>query len=432
MLLTLYLTCAAVGTVICLLALAARLLGLERLAPQALGRALYKPLDLRGESFTRRDGLRAAAWGVGMLCLAYGASVLYCGIFDDGVTWSNFCDTWQQYDAYHYLHLAEDGYRNYTENGKPLFVVFFPMYPWLMRLFHLVIPNWAVCGHLVSSLCYVGSCVMLARLATEEFGRRIGMLSVAFLSAYPFSFFFASLHTESLFLLLSLSSFYCIRKHRWAPAGVLGALAALTRMQGVFLAVVAFAEYCMSEHPLQKLKARQWASLWRDLWGKLFWMAFMGLGTLVYLGLNWAVTGSPFQFMVYQKERWYQGFALFTNSLAKLWHGFLFPSEGYEFAAWTTWGPQLVLFVFCLIFLIYGVRRLPPVWTLYYVICIYLNYSLNNPLSCCRYIACAFPLPVLLAMASQRRPAAGRFLLVIYGVLQGVYMLAYFAGKHVC
>lgn len=317
------------------------------------------------------------------------------------------------------------------ENGKPLFVVFFPLYPWLMRLFHLVIPNWAVCGHLVSSLCYVGSCVMLARLATEEFGRRIGMLSVAFLSAYPFSFFFASLHTESLFLRSPCPASTASESTAGRRAGVLGALAALTRMQGVFLAVVAFAEYCMSEHPLQKLKTRQWTALWRDLWGKLFWMAFMGLGTLVYLGLNWAVTGSPFQFMVYQKERWYQGFALFTNSLAKLWHGFLFPSEGYEFAAWTTWGPQLVLFVFCLIFLLYSVRRLPPVWTLYYVICIYLNYSLNNPLSCCRYIACAFPLPVLLAMASQRRPAAGRFLLVVYGVLQGVYMLR-FAGKHVC
>jgi hypothetical protein len=69
---------------------------------------------------------------------------------------------------------------------------------------------------------------------------------------------------------------------------------------------------------------------------------------------------------------------------------------------------------------------------LYYTICVFLNFSLTNPLSCCRYIACAFPLPIMLAVGSQRRPLLGKVLLVIYAVLQGVYMLAYFAGKHIC
>lgn len=430
--LNLFLCLCALGTAAALLLLAARFWGLDavRLGERCL--TLRKPMNLRGEPFTRRDGAAAAAWGLGTLALAYAACVLYCGIFREEVSWDAFSRAWKQYDAWHYIGLAEQGYSGYLENGRPLFVVFFPLYPWLMRLLHLLIPDYHLCGFLISGAAYVGSCCVLARLTAEEFGRGVSKMSLAFLSAYPFAFFFASLHTEGLFLLLSLCCFSSIRRHRYPLAGLFGALAALTRMQGVLLALVAFAEYCTTEHPVDKLKNRQWPELWRDLWGKLFWMAVMGTGTLVYLGLNHAVTGNCFQFTVYQRERWNQGTSFFLSSLSKLWHGFLHPSEGYEFVAWTTWGPQLVLFVFCLAALLYAVRRMPPVWTLYFVICIYLNYSLNNPLSCGRYIACAFPLPAALAIAGQRRPQAARFFLTAFALLQGVFLMAYFASRHVC
>lgn len=432
MIFNLFLAAAVLASLAAFAMLAARCFGVQSVPLGGRRLTLAKPMALSGEKFTRQDGLTAAAWGLGMAALAYGVSLLYCGIFGDGVSWDGFFSAWRQYDAYHYVKLAELGYSGYTEDGRPLFLVFFPLYPWLMRALHVIVPHYQLCGHIISTACYVGSCWLMTKMVTEEFGRRVGRMSLLFLTAYPFAFFFSSVHTESLFLLLSLASFYLIRRHRYPLAGVFGALAALTRMQGVFLAVVAFVEYCMTEHPVQKLKARDWSALWHDLWGKLFWMAVVGLGTLTYLGLNFAVTGDPFSFTVFQRERWYQGTTLFTVSLSKLWRGFLHPSAGYEFTAYTTWGPQLVLFVFCLIFLLYGVRRLPPVWTFYYAVCVFLNFSLNNPLSCCRYIACAFPLPVMLAMGSQKRPMLGRFLLVVYGVLQGVYMLAYFATKHVC
>lgn len=429
---SIYLFVCGMGTALVLVLLAARLFGTEELSTGGRTLRLRKPLGLRGEPFSRRDGAAAAAWGLAALVLAYAACVLYCGIFKDGVSWDTFCRAWTQYDAWHYLGLAEQGYSGYLEDGKPLFVVFFPLYPWLIRLLHLAILDWALCGFLISGTSFVAACVVLSRLVTEEFGHRTARLSLAFLSAYPFAFFFASLHTEGLFLLLSLSCFYYIRKHKYPLAGLFGALAALTRMQGVLLAAVAFAEYCTTGHPIQKLKGRQWRALWQDLWGKLFWMAVMGLGTLTYLGLNYTVTGNPFQFTIYQQERWRQGSDFFLSSLSKLWHGMLHTPAGYEFVPWTTWGPQLVLFVFCLIVLLYAVRRMPAVWTLYFVICVYLNYSLSNPLSCGRYIACAFPLPVALAIAGQRRPQAARLLLIAYGVMQGVFLLAYFSSKHVC
>lgn len=45
--------------------------------------------------------------------------------------------------------------------------------------------------------------------------------------------------TESLFLLTTAASLWHIRRHHWLPAGVWGALAALTRMHGVLLILAA-------------------------------------------------------------------------------------------------------------------------------------------------------------------------------------------------
>ena len=433
MLFNLFLVCSVAAVLVCLGVLVARILGLSCADFGRLRLSLAKPMTLQGENFTRRDGLELLALAAGMICLAYGISALYCGIFGRGLSLGEFYYSWRKYDAYHYLKLAELGYEAYTEGGKPLFLVFFPLYPWLIRLLHGIIPDYQLCGHIISSLCYTGSCVLFGKLVTEDFGRKVGRMSVLFLTAYPFAFFFSSIHTESLFLLLSVASFYCIRKHDWLLAGLLGALAALTRSQGLFLAVVAFAEYWMCEHPVHKLREKDWRGLRQDLFRKLLPIAITAVGFAIYLILNWRVAGDPFAFTEFQKERWNQGFTLFPRTLILLKNALMStPSAGYEFVPYTTWAPELVLFVFCLIAFVYGIRRLPPVYMLYYAVCFLLNFSLTNPLSCGRYMATAFPLPILLAVGSQRRPVLGKVLLIGYAVFQGVFMLAYFAGKHVC
>ena len=49
--------------------------------------------------------------------------VLYPGSGPDAALW-----TWQRWDALHYVNLAELGYTGYMEDGKHLFLVFFPLY----------------------------------------------------------------------------------------------------------------------------------------------------------------------------------------------------------------------------------------------------------------------------------------------------------------
>ena len=123
---------------------AARCLGAERLGRGRRALPLSLPTGPAGEGPRRWDTLRAAGWAVGALALAWLASVLYVGIFaGPEVSAETVGRAWQRYDAVHYLRLASVGYQNNIEDGQHLTLVFFPLYPWLMRLLHLVIPSWA-------------------------------------------------------------------------------------------------------------------------------------------------------------------------------------------------------------------------------------------------------------------------------------------------
>jgi Gpi18-like mannosyltransferase len=75
----------------------------------------------------------------------------------------------------------------------------------------------------------------LARLDLEndEAAWRATLLFVVF----PVSYVFYAPYTESTFLLFAVLLFYFARKRRWVLAGLCGALATLTRQQGLFLMV---------------------------------------------------------------------------------------------------------------------------------------------------------------------------------------------------
>ena len=58
---------------------------------------------------------------------------------------------------------------------------------------------------------------------------------MAFLSFFPLSFFYHSVYTDSLFLLLTTSSFYFARKGNWTASGLFGALSTFDRLSGLAL-----------------------------------------------------------------------------------------------------------------------------------------------------------------------------------------------------
>jgi hypothetical protein len=166
-----------------------------------------------------------------------------------GESWTALLQHW---DAGWYLRIATQGYDAASAAFPPLF-------PYLSRgltyLFGMSGDSAVLLmGTLLSIICFGLSLKVL----TSRLGRVrhawMGWGGLLLLEWSPASYIFHSFHTESLFLLLSILGFTALEKKQWWLAATWAGLAALTRHQGVFLAIaLAFGGMLMQTSWLRRL-----------------------------------------------------------------------------------------------------------------------------------------------------------------------------------
>jgi Mannosyltransferase (PIG-V) len=148
-----------------------------------------------------------------------------------------FWNTFARYDSGWYYGIARNGYQ-YVQGGRSN-LAFFPLYPILMRhvgrLFGTRAFDYYLGGIIISWLAFVMAMLVLHRLASLDLSPPEADRAVAFAAIFPFAFFHGVVYTESLFLLLTLATFYGFRTRRWALGGIAGALATATRPNGVLM-----------------------------------------------------------------------------------------------------------------------------------------------------------------------------------------------------
>lgn len=184
---------------------------------------------------------------------------------------------WANFDGEHYLSIATYGY-------KTLQQAFFPVYPALIRI--LVTPlslNFATltsAGFLISNLALIGSLILLWKIILLDFPRKIALFTILLLLVFPTSFYLGSVYNESLYLFLSLATFYTARKGKWFLGGILGAIASATRVFGILLLPALLIEAWQSKVPLKKS----------------FWMFLIPLGFMAYMYYQWRYFADPLAF----------------------------------------------------------------------------------------------------------------------------------------
>ena len=137
---------------------------------------------------------------------------------------------WQRWDAHYFVKIVEQGYR--LDDGT---AQFHPLLPWLAalpgRLTGLPMLGLMLVSS-VASLLLLPSFERLARLDLQPADARTSTFLFLF---SPLAFVLFAPYTEGLFLLLSVLCFLFARRQAWWWAGSMGALATLTRQQGLFL-----------------------------------------------------------------------------------------------------------------------------------------------------------------------------------------------------
>lgn len=159
---------------------------------------------------------------------------------------------WANFDGVHYIGIAERGYVQYEQ-------AFFPLYSVLIRaISRLFSIDFAISGMIISNVAFLGSLFVLWKLVSyipslpKKSVRDIQQWTILFILAFPTSYYFASVYTESLSFFLILISFYFLQTKRFVFYGISAAVASGVRLVGSFLLVpvglVGYMAYLWKQH----------------------------------------------------------------------------------------------------------------------------------------------------------------------------------------
>jgi hypothetical protein len=133
-------------------------------------------------------------------------------------------ETFEQWDARWFLHIARDGY-NATS------AAFFPLYPALLAL----LGSSLVLGTLLSLIAAGVGAWLVAEIARPVLGDEGARDTVLVLALFPTAFVFTALYSDGVFLAFAAGSFLAAQRGRPLLAGVAGGLAVATRALGLAL-----------------------------------------------------------------------------------------------------------------------------------------------------------------------------------------------------
>jgi len=194
---------------------------------------------------------------------------------------------WANFDGRHYLDLAEFGYG--FQRKSDMDYAFFPVYPVAVRTFNLF-DSYLASGIILSHLLFILALYFLYKLIRLDYKPKTAKSALYLILIFPMAFFFGSVYTESLFLLLIVLSFFFARKNNFFLAGIFAALASATRITGIFIWPALIYEY--------------WLVCGKDLKKTLHPRAMSlllpPLGLLSFINFQAVKTGDPFFFVYIQ------------------------------------------------------------------------------------------------------------------------------------
>jgi Gpi18-like mannosyltransferase len=291
------------------------------------------------------------------------------------------------WDAPHYMYIAQHWYTNQGDAAN--FIVFFPLYPLLVRLITFDFSYVNLSGLAVSNVASIVAVIYLFKLAKLDYSDSVAKKAVLFLCVFPTAYFLSAPYTEGLFLALVIASLYYARNARWALASFLGFLASLTRIAGLILLPALLVEY---------FHQKNWKLKTTDL--RLLWLSLPAVGFLIYLGINFQVTGSFFTFLQVESSHWSQSIQPLTGlSSALSWSR----NSSYPFNL-TIGYAEIIFAVFGYLMIGLAYRmKLRPSYQVYMLLTWMLAVSTGFWISIPRYVLSMFPLFFALGLLSTRK-----------------------------
>ena len=381
--------------------------------------SMLKSLECRFDAITRSWLVRDVLWPF----LITRVGLLAVGVFamsgmkerPSGQPWhlSNvpFLDMWGRWDTGWLLSIAKRGY-----SVEPLYqqytnLPFFPLYPQLMRVLTSLVPNgsdqaFLLAGVIISNVCLLVALVFLRKLVLLDFDHYVARRTLFYLLVFPTSFYFSAVYTESLFVMLTVMTFYYARKETWWLAGLCGGLSALTRSIGVFVLIPI--AYVYLESRQFKIRQIDWSAAA---------LLLIPLGLAPFSIYLYQLTGDPFAFAA-AHAAWGRQLTPPPALLGRIYTNLQFQRD--HFGAYS---PLVdVLFTVGPLGLIgYSLRSLKPYYLIFALYAWLVPILSGSLLSMPRCVLIVFPLFISLGIVG-RHQTVNTALVVISSLLSGLFM----------
>ena len=290
---------------------------------------------------------------------------------------------WVQWDSPHYIDIAKTGY--VTTGTEALWIVFYPLYPLLIRLFSTIFQNFELTAVLIPIFFSFATSIALFELVLLDFPKKIAIKAVWFLSIFPTAYFLQSAYTESLFLFLTITSIYFFRTKKIILSAIFAALSSATRVNGIFLAPLFIVE------AIKMRKVQPW-------YKSCLPILFTPLGLIIYLSINFHLYHDFFYFTKPLESNWYKKFAPPWEGLINMYQSFPQTTD-YLYPAYLLEATSLLIALCTSIFILIKVKKS---YALYIWLNLFLFISTSFVVSTPRYVLSLFPIFIAFAMIKNK------------------------------
>lgn len=276
-----------------------------------------------------------------------------------------------KWDSFWHLGIASDGYdfRGYDKLSN---IVFFPLFGGMIKVFTpFLLGQEILAGWVASSMFLLLALMFFYKLVKENHPKLNPYLPIFFLLIFPTAFFLNAVYTESLFLFLSIATFYYGLKKNFVLAGIFGMLAALTRITGILLFIPLAWEYF--EVYGMRLKT------------KILPLLLIPLGTLSFFAFHYLRFRDLFLFFKIE-SRWGRSFTINLDHLNLFSH-----------PAIVNFALDALFAAFAIIVSVLVLKKMRVSYGLYMLATIFIALVTGTMMSIGRYIIVLFPMYIFAA-----------------------------------
>lgn len=332
---------------------------------------------------------------------------------------------WANFDGVHYVSIAKSGY---FFNQQP----FFPLYPFAIQLvnelvgFHRFPNGYIISAQVVSSAAFIISLFLVVKLLKEEKSEGLTRWVLGTIFLFPTAFFYTAAYNDALFLLFSCLTILWCRQRQFLLAGVAGALATLTRLNGLALIFLVLAEYV----------GLGWT--WRDWGAKLrrivSWEALHASGVLfipaAFLSYLFYIQKQfdTWRWIFTSMSVWQQDKLTFPVQVFWRYLKILFLDRSLSFTYWIA-VMEFGFVLFYLFLLLYGIKKIRFSFWIFCAVSLLMPMLTGTFQGMPRYILHLSPMFFILGILLSRLPRSISYsMLILFGIGQIILLSLFSRG----